>query len=69
MSDHALPAVSGTVGADVRPCLWCGRSEEWPDRKGGKMHRGPNGCVHEGCAEMYVILKALDEIKEPGANH
>jgi hypothetical protein len=46
----------------------CGRSEEWPDREGGKMFRSDKGCAHEGCIKLYVVLKALDEIKDPGPN-
>ncbi len=47
-------------------CAWCNRSEEWPDIPGGKMVHVEGGVIHEGCAQMYVILNALDEIKEPG---
>jgi hypothetical protein len=47
----------------------CGKTEEWPDREGGKMFRNDKGCAHEGCIKLYVVLKALDEIKEPGPNN
>lgn len=68
MTDNAKPASAGTSETAGSACLMCGRTEEWPDREGGKMFRSDKGCAHEGCIKLYVILKALDEIKYPEPN-
>ena len=46
----------------------CGKTEEWPDREGGKMFRSDKGCAHEGCINLYIVLKALQEIDKTGPN-